>query len=155
MTDKPATTDDPSSNFDAKPDAHAYGRALRGWGVNILVSDVTACCRFTAEVLGIQTRYQDREFAILRHGNADWMLHSDSTYDNHPLLSLTAGDGIRGGGIELRVYGVDPDAAVDRAVAAGYEIFQAPTDKPHGLREAYIVGPDYYIWVPSRALADS
>jgi len=24
-----------------------------------------------------------------------------------------------------------------------------PADKPHGLREAYIAGPDGYVWVPS------
>ena len=29
-----------------------------------------------------------------------------------------------------------------------YTVLQAPADKPHGLREAYIVDPDGYVWVP-------
>ena len=29
-----------------------------------------------------------------------------------------------------------------------YTVLQAPVDKPHGLRETYIVDPDGYIWVP-------
>jgi hypothetical protein len=28
-------------------------------------------------------------------------------------------------------------------------VLQAPANKPHGLREAYIAGPDGYVWVPS------
>jgi hypothetical protein len=29
-------------------------------------------------------------------------------------------------------------------------VLQAPADKPHGLREAYILDPDGYCWVPGR-----
>ena len=34
-------------------------------------------------------------------------------------------------------------------------ILQPPTNKPHGLREAYILDPDGYCWVPSRPLTDA
>lgn len=139
----------PAPTGDVKPDAAAYGRALQGFGINLLVRDVAAVCRFTTDILTLQTVYQDHDFAILRHGAGEWMVHSDSTYHSHPLLGVTPSDGIRGSGVELRVYGVDPDAASARASAAGYDILQPASDKPHGLREAYIIGPDYYIWVPS------
>ena len=44
------------------------------------------------------------------------------------------------------------DLAAARAEAAGGTILQPPTDKPHGLREAYLLDPDGYVWVPSRPL---
>ena len=43
-------------------------------------------------------------------------------------------------------------AAVARAEDMGAVILQPPTDKPHGLREAYILCADGYAWVPSRPL---
>ena len=67
-----------------------------------------------------------------------------------PLLALLPENPPRGAGIEIRLYDTDPDAAVARAEAAGLAILQPPTDKPHGLREAYILCPDGYAWVPSR-----
>ena len=56
---------------------------------------------------------------------------------------------MRGVGIELRLYGVDPDMAVNKAIEGGFHVLQQPTNKEHGLREAYIIGPDNYVWVPS------
>ena len=61
----------------------------------------------------------------------------------------------RGLGVELRLYDSDPDTAAVRAEAMGAMgamILQAPSDKPHGLRECAILGPDGYLWVPSRPL---
>src|SRR3546814_12346566 len=78
-----------------------------------------------------------------------WLLHSDASYHSNPLLALTGDGAIRGAGLELRLYGVDPDTAAARAEALGFTVLQAPADKPPGLREAYIVGPDGYVWVPS------
>lgn len=57
-------------------------------------------------------------------------------------------NGARGSGMELRLHGCDPDRAEERATAAGYEVLASAADKPHGLREAYIVDPDGYVWVP-------
>jgi hypothetical protein len=39
------------------------------------------------------------------------------------------------------------------AQACGSMVLQPATDKPHGLREATILCPDGYMWVPSRPLA--
>ena len=125
-----------------KPDADAYGRALTGMGINLLVSHVADTVRFAETVLGLETVYADTDFAILGHGGAEWMVHSDASYHSNPLLGLTGNGALRGVGVELRVYGVDPDKAAARAAAAGHPILQAPADKPHGLRECYLVAPD-------------
>ena len=129
--------------------ADAYGRSLDGFGVNLLVSDVAASLAFLTGVLGVEVVYSDADFAVCRHDDGTWMLHSDASYHSNPLLALTGDGAIRGAGVELRLYGVDPDTAAVRAEAAGHTLLQAPADKPHGLREAYIAGPDGYIWVPS------
>lgn len=129
--------------------ADVFGRSLAGFGVNILVSDVAATLAFLREVLTVTVIHADRDFAVCRYEGRQWMLHSDASYHSNPLLALTGDGAIRGAGLELRLYGVDPDAAVARAAALGFTVLQGPTDKPHGLREAYIAGPDGYVWVPS------
>lgn len=129
--------------------ADVFGRSLSGFGVNILVSDVAATLAFLREVLTVAVVHAERDFAVCRYEGHQWMLHSDASYYSNPLLALTGDGAIRGAGLELRLYGVDPDAAAARAAALGFTVLQPPTDKPHGLREAYIVGPDGYVWVPS------
>jgi catechol 2,3-dioxygenase-like lactoylglutathione lyase family enzyme len=131
-----------------------YGRSLRGSGVNLLVRDVARAVAFQTEVLALQVVYQDADFAVMRHAAADgqaeeWMLHADHTYSDHPLLALTSDHALRGVGIELRLYDHDPDAAEARARARGDHVLAASRDKPHGLRECYLVDPDGYVWVPS------
>jgi len=80
------------------------------------------------------------------------MLHHDRTYRSHPLVGIAQGAEGRGAGAELRLYGRDPDAAeaAARAVEAtlGGHVLAGAADKPHGLREAYILDPDGYCWVP-------
>ena len=94
----------------------------------------------------------DADFAVLAHGGQQWMLHGDHTYHSNPLLGLTGDGALRGVGVELRVYGIDPDDAEAKARALGHHVLQAATDKPHGLRECFLVDPDGYVWVPSRHL---
>ena len=38
---------------------------------------------------------------------------------------------------------------MDPILAIGGGVLQEATDKPHGLREAYLYDPDGYVWVPS------
>ena len=135
-----------------KPDAATYERAHTGMGINLLVSQVADTMRFAETVLGLETVYADTDFTILRHGGADWIVHSDASYHSNPLLGLTGDGALRGVGVELRVYGVDPDEAAARAAAAGNPILQAPADKPHGLRECYLIAPGGSVWVALRAL---
>ena len=113
--------------------APEYGRGLRGLGVNLVVRDVPAALKFQSEVLEAEIIHSDRDFAALRGFGGEWMLHADHTYSDHPLKGSLSGDLARGIGAELRLYGRDPDQA---------------EAKPHGLREAYIMDQDGYLWVP-------
>ncbi len=133
--------------------ADAYGRSLTGMGVNLLVREVARSVAFLSEVLGLELVYADADFAVLRHGGQeggrqDIILHADHTYGEHPLLALTGDGALRGAGVELRLYGIDPDAAEARARARGDAVFAETQDKPHGLRECYLADPDGYLWVP-------
>ncbi len=74
---------------------------------------------FLEQVLGLAAVYGDADFAVLRHDGHDLILHADHTYSEHPLLALTGDGGLRGAGVELRLYGIDPDAAEARARARG------------------------------------
>lgn len=133
-----------------KPSGETYGRALRGFGVNLLVRDVLASVAFLVEVMGVEQVYSDADFALMRHQGMEFMLHADGTYHSNPLLGLTGDGAVRGVGVELRLYAIDPDAAAARARGRGDHILQEPADKPHGLREAFIMDPDGYVWVPGR-----
>lgn len=140
-------------NDDFMPAAD-YGRSLAGFGVNLLVRDVGKTLDFLTAVLGVKVVHANRDFAVVSHRGQEWMLHGDHTYHSHPLLALT-GDGVpRGVGVELRLYNVDPDRAEAKARAAGYEVLQSSRDKPHGLRECYLLDGDGYLWVPGVAIDD-
>lgn len=133
--------------------AAAFGRSLTGLGLNLLVRDVPAEVAFLQEVFGLAAHRVSANFAIIEYGAQVFQLHADATYGHNPLLSLIPEAGARGGGLEIRLYGTDPDkAAAHAATAAGATILQPPTDKPHGLRECYILCPNGYAWVPSRPL---
>ena len=133
--------------------AAEYGRSLRGLTVNLLVRDVDAALEFHREVLDAEVVYSDADFAVLRRGEAEWMLHADHTYRDHPLHGSLNADLARGIGAELRLHGRDPDAAEAAARKLGHIVLDGAADKPHGLREAFIVDPDGYLWVPDVALA--
>ncbi len=128
--------------------AEAYGRSLRGLGVNLLVQDVAASLPFHRQVLGAAVVYSDADFAVLRRDEAEWLLHADHTYRDHPLYGSLEAGLARGIGAELRLHGRDPDEAEAAAREHGYTVLDGASDKPHGLREAYIVDGDGYLWVP-------
>jgi catechol 2,3-dioxygenase-like lactoylglutathione lyase family enzyme len=132
--------------------ADEYGRSLKGLGVNLLVREVARSVAFARDVLGASVAFADADFAVLRYrtprAEAEWMLHADGTYHANPLLPLLDDSAPRGLGAEIRLYDCDPDACVTRAKAHGHHVLQEARDKPHGLREAYILDPDGYCWVP-------
>ncbi|SHI39550.1 hypothetical protein SAMN05444000_10136 [Shimia gijangensis] len=132
--------------------AEEFGASLRGIGLNLLVRDVQAMCVMLEAVFGMKPHQVTADFAIVTYGDQVFQLHSDGTYHSNPLLGLLPEAGARGAGIEIRLYDSDPEAAVARADAAGMHVLQAPADKPHGLREAYLLCPNGYAWVPSRPL---
>ena len=131
-----------------------YGRSLTGLGVNLLVRDVEASLGFARAVLDAEVVYADADFAVVRRGGAEWMLHADHTYDNHPLHGSLTDDLARGIGAEIRLHGRDPDEAEAAARQLGCHVLQGAMDKPHGLREAFLIDPDGYLWVPDVPLAE-
>lgn len=131
-----------------------FGKSLRGIGLNVLVRDVKATAGFLADVFDVGVHRLSEDFAIITYGDQVFQLHADGTYSQNPLLSLLPENPPRGAGIEVRLYDTDPDLAVRRAKDRGAMILQPATDKPHGLREAYILCDDGYAWVPSRPLAE-
>ena len=100
-------------------------------------------------------------------------LHADHTYHANPLAGLLPEAGPRGAdqiGRAAAVRRRPRQRGCARAAsriaeeiqqplticrAAQVMILQPPTNKPHGLREAYILDPDGYCWVPSRPLTDA
>jgi len=131
-------------------DADSFGRALRGIGLNLLVRDVKAECAFLEAVFDMAAHQVTDDFAIVTYRDQVFQLHRDGTYHSNPLLGLLPEQPPRGAGLEIRLYETDPDVAATKADAAGATVLQTPTDKPHGLREAYILCENGYAWVPSR-----
>lgn len=132
-----------------------FGASLRGVGLNLLVRDVKRTAAFLETVFGMTAHRLTADFVIMSHGANVLQLHADSTYHSNPLLSLLPENPPRGAGVEIRLYECDPEDAAAKCAAAGGTLLQAPTDKPHGLREAYILCQDGYAWVPSRPIRDN
>ena len=132
--------------------ADAFGASLRGIGLNLLTRDVRRLADQLTRIFGMTAHRVSDDFAIMRYGDQVFQLHSDGTYAANPLLGLLPENPPRGAGLEIRLYDTDPDASHDKAEAAGFTVLQPPTDKPHGLRECYLLCADGYAWVPSRPL---
>ena len=134
--------------------ARDFGHSLHGISVNLLVRDVPAEAAFLMAVFGMQAHRITADFAIVLHAGQPFQLHSDRSFLTNPLHSLLPEAGPRGAGIEVRLHEADPDLAV--AAVAAFEdavVLQNPTDKAgHGLREAVILCPNGYAWVPSRRI---
>lgn len=133
--------------------ADVFGASLRGLGINIVTRSVEALAHRLTDVFGMSAHRVSQDFAIMTYGSDIFQLHSDSTYSQNPLLNLLPENPPRGTGIEIRMYDTDPDIACAKAAAAGFTVLQAPTDKPHGLRECYLLCPDGYAWVPSKPVS--
>ncbi|MEM7563430.1 MAG: hypothetical protein AAF353_10335 [Pseudomonadota bacterium] len=130
-----------------------YGKSLAGFSVNLLTTDIARALVMQRDVLQAEVLHEDEDLLILRGYANNWMVHSDHTYDQHPLLADTKTSSRRGAGIELRLHNADPDAIVDRALQFGFCVLDGPRDQPdHGLREAHVIDDDGYVWVPDRAL---
>ena len=137
---------------DAWIPADDYGRALPKFSLNLLVRDVQRSLPFYRDVLGAIVRYQDSDFVALNLQGVDFMLHADHTYDHHPLFERLKAPGLRGTGAEIRMMGIDPDAAQRRAEATGVKILQPAMDFPHGWRDVMLEDPDGYIWAVGVAI---
>ena len=132
--------------------ADEFGASLRGLGLNLVVRDVRRHVQLLTEIMGAEAFQVTDDFAIITYEGHILQLHADHTYEKNPLLGVLSAVDTRGPGVEIHFFDTDPDAAVALAEAHGLEILQPPTDKPHGLREAFIIAPDGFVWVPSRPL---
>lgn len=129
--------------------ADVFGGSLTGIGVNLLTRDVRGLAGFLSEVFGLSVHRLSDDFAILRHGAMMLQLHSDASFARHPLPGLIPENPPRGGGVQLYLFGIDPDAAIARATAAGHVVLEPARDKPHGLREGTILSPEGYAFSPA------
>lgn len=133
--------------------AATLGRALTGVGINLILRDVRAMARFLADCFGLSAHRLSDDFALIRHAEMLIQLHSDGTFAAHPLLSTIPENPPRGGGVQIYLFGIDPDAACARAEAAGGSVIEPPARKPHGLREATILSPEGYAFSPAVPVA--
>ncbi|MEB8388967.1 glyoxalase [Rhodobacteraceae bacterium KMM 6894] len=130
----------------------AFGASLTGMGLNILVRDVLRQVAFLVDLFGMTAHQVSADFAIMVYHGQVMQIHGDGTYHSNPLLGLLPEAGARGVGAEFRLYHSDPDDVAAKAEALGGHILQPATDKPHGLRECYVLCENGYAWVASRPL---
>ncbi|MBT4807539.1 MAG: glyoxalase, partial [Acidiferrobacteraceae bacterium] len=60
--------------------AAEFGRALKGFGINLLVRDVTSSVGFLEKVFGMRVHRADVDFAVLESAGHFIQLHADHTY---------------------------------------------------------------------------
>jgi catechol 2,3-dioxygenase-like lactoylglutathione lyase family enzyme len=121
-----------------------YGRQLTGLSLNLLVRDIERSLPFYTGVLGFTDLHHDPDFAALEREGVRLALHADHTYSAQPWAPRLAEKGKRGFGAEIRILGIDPDAAEKRARAAGYTVLYATKEWPHGWRDVVLEDPDGY-----------
>ena len=130
----------------------AYGKTLAGLSLNLIVRDVRKSVPFYRDVLGMTVHYSDLDMAALQLGSTQIVLHADHTYDEQPWAPRLAETGKRGLGAELRILGIDPDAAERRAKDAGATVLHGARDWPHGWRDVLLEDPDGYTFAVGSAL---
>ncbi|PYO58786.1 MAG: hypothetical protein DMD83_02170, partial [Candidatus Rokuibacteriota bacterium] len=57
---------------------------LPSFMANLIVREVPRAVAFYQDVLGGVIHYADPDFAAVKVGGAELMLHADHTYDKHP-----------------------------------------------------------------------
>lgn len=139
-------------DYDTIPAAQ-MGRSLRGIGVNLLTRDAAALAGFLGQVFGLRTHRVSRDFAVIEHQGALLQLHSDAAFGRHPLVGLVPENPPRAAGVQIYLFGIDPDEAAARAAGFGGTVIEPPADKPHGLREATILAPEGQAFSPAVPLA--
>jgi catechol 2,3-dioxygenase-like lactoylglutathione lyase family enzyme len=121
-----------------------YGRTLSGLSVNLVVRDIARSVPFYVHVLDLRLLYSDEDFAAFERDGVRLQLHADHTYANMPWASRLAEGSSRGLGAEIRILGIDPDAAESRARDRGFTVLVPVRDWPHGWRDCVLEDPDGY-----------
>lgn len=94
-----------------------YGALLHAFTVNLVVRDIDRAACFYREVLRGLVHYSDPDFAAIKVGCAELMLHADHTDEANPWHARLSAGELRGLGTELRLLGMDPDEVAARADA--------------------------------------
>ena len=121
-----------------------YGRTLSGLSVNLIVRDVGRSTPFYTAVLELRLLYSDEDFAALEREGVYLQLHADHTYARMPWAARLRDDARRGLGAEIRILGIDPDAAEARAHVGSFTVLVPVRDWPHGWRDCVLEDPDGY-----------
>ncbi len=121
-----------------------YGRSLAGLTLNLLVRDIDRSLRFYTGVLQFTDAHHDPDFAALERDGIKLTLHADHTYAAQPWSPRLRESGKRGFGAEIRILGIDPDAAEKRARDRGYIVLHTTREWPHGWRDCILEDPDGY-----------
>lgn len=127
-----------------KVSAADYGRTLSGLTLNLLVRDIAKSLPFYTHVLQFRDLHHDPDFAALERDGIRLTLHADHTYAAQAWARRLGETGKRGLGAEIRILGIDPDAAEKRARDGGYTVLFAATEWPHGWRDCILEDPDGY-----------
>jgi catechol 2,3-dioxygenase-like lactoylglutathione lyase family enzyme len=124
--------------------ADAYGKTLHGLSLNLIVRDVAKSLTFYRDVIGMTVHYSDADMAALQLEATQIVLHADHTYDKQPWATRLPDPGKRGLGVEIRIFGIDPDAAERRAAQHRATVLTGARDWPHGWRDVVLEDPDGY-----------
>jgi catechol 2,3-dioxygenase-like lactoylglutathione lyase family enzyme len=122
-----------------------YGLTLAGLTLNLLVRDIERSLPFYTEVLEFRDLHHDPDFAALEREGIRLTLHADHTYAAQPWAPRLAETGKRGFGAEIRILGIAPEGAEQRARERGFTVLQ-PTKEwsGHGWRDCTLEDPDGY-----------
>lgn len=125
---------------------YLYGALLPALSLNLIVTSIENAVKFYKTVFEAEVHYYDIDFAALRVGGAEVMLHADHTHEDHPWHEDLQSSQKRGIGAQIRLLGIDPDMIEKRAKEAGYLVAKPAVDKGHGWREVLVRDPDGYEW---------
>ena len=128
--------------------ADKYDKSLSGLGLNFLLVDIEIAVAYQTESLGAKVIYSDLDITILEAKCSNWIFHADRIQNNHPLSGRLQPKLARSIAAEIRLHGCNPDDAEAKVRKRGDPVLTGTMDKPHGLREVYLIDPDGYIWVP-------
>lgn len=123
-----------------------YGALLPPLSLNLLVAETQRSVAFYRDVFEAEIHYVDIDFAAMRVGPAEVMLHADHTHEDHPWHAALTSGGTRGIGAQMRILGIDPDLLEARARAHNAVVSVATVEKGHGWREVCVRDPDGYEW---------
>src|SRR5439155_572495 len=100
--------------------------------VKLIVRDIARSSPFYTGVLQLRPLYSDEDFAALEREGVRLQLHADHTYARMPWAARLREESRRGLGAEIRILGLDPDAAEKRVRDGGFTVLVPVRDWPHG-----------------------